>query len=158
MKPSLASCATTAAEASETDDGPFHCTGSGMGNAMESSSAWSPKWKVALSTWLITSQPLKQLWTLVHNTSAVKDISSAGFILQQQKKGGLTFVPKRANILQMHLMQSKWRQTPTKLLELGYQFFGNCFCETIYGMGVWSQSCWSGQIPTHFLTISLKEH
>ena len=78
---------------------------------------------------------------------------SAGFILQQQRKGGLTFVPKRAKILQMHLMQSKWRQTPTKLLELGYQFFGNCFCETIYGMGVWSQSCWSGQIPTHFLTI-----
>ena len=112
----------------------------------------------SLIPWLITSQALKQLWTLVHNTSAVKDISSAGFILQQQRKGGLTFVPKRANILQMHLMQSKWRQTPTKLLELGYQFFGNCFCETIYGMGVWSQSCWSGQIPTHFLTISLKEY
>ena len=32
MKPSLASCPTTAAEASETDDGPFHCTECGMGN------------------------------------------------------------------------------------------------------------------------------
>ena len=112
----------------------------------------------SLIPWLITSQALKQLWTLVHNTSAVKYIFQHGLSCSNRGKGGLTFVPKRAKILQMHLMQSKWRQTPTKLLELGYQFFGNCFCETIYGMGVWSQSCWSGQIPTHFLTISLKEH
>ena len=44
------------------------------------------------------------------------------YLAATEERGGVTFVPMRANILQMHLMQSKWRQTPTKLLELGYLF------------------------------------
>ena len=109
--------------------------------------------------YLLGKESLKQLCPLVHNTSAVKDISSAGFISQQQRKGGVNFCAKESKYRPKasHAVKVE-TDSATKLLELGYQFFGNRFCETVYGMGVWEESCWSGQIPTHFLTISLKEH
>ena len=109
--------------------------------------------------YLLGKESLKQLCPLVHNTNAVKDISSAGFISQQQRKGGVNFCAKESKYRPnaSHAVKVE-TDSATKLLELGYQFFGNRFCETIYGMGVWEESCWSGQIPTHFLTISLKQH
>ena len=109
--------------------------------------------------YLLGRESLQQLCPLVHNTSAVQDISSAGFISQQQRKGGVNFCAKESNYRPnaSHAVKVE-TNSAIQLLELGYQFFGNRFCGTVYGMGIWEESCWSGQIPTRFLKISLREH
>ena len=87
------------------------------------------------------------------------DILLAGFISQQQRKGGVNFCAKESNYRPnaSHAVKVE-TDSAIQLLELGYQFFGNRFCDTIYGMGMWEDSCWSGQIPTGFLEISSQEH
>ena len=109
--------------------------------------------------YLLGKESLQQLCPLVHNTSAVKDILLAGFISQQQRKGGVNFCAKESNYRPnaSHAVKVE-TDSAIQLLELGYQFFGNRFCDTIYGMGMWEDSCWSGQIPTGFLEISSQEH
>ena len=109
--------------------------------------------------YLLGKESLQQLCPLVHNTSAVKEISLAGFISQQQRKGGVNFSAKESNYRPnaSHAVKVE-TDSAIQLLELGFQFFGNRFCDTVYGMGMWEDSYWSGQIPTRFLKISLQEH
>ena len=106
--------------------------------------------------YLLGKESLQQLCPLVHNTSAGRQ---AGFISQQQRKGGVKYSAKESNYRPnaSHAVKVE-TDSAIQLLELGYQFFGNRFCDTIYGMGMWEDSCWSGQIPTGFLEISSQEH
>ena len=106
--------------------------------------------------YLLGKESLQQLCPLVHNTSAGRQ---AGFISQQQRKGGVKYSAKESNYRPnaSHAVKVE-TDSAIQLLELGYQFFDNRFCDTVYGMGMWEDSCWSGQIPTRFLKISLQEH
>ena len=43
------------------------------------------------------------------------------------------------------------------LSDLGYQFFGNRFCDVVYGVGKWEGDAWSGLIPANFLKFIRRE-
>ena len=106
---------------------------------------------------LLGKEAFQQLCPLLHNTSAVNNIKKDGFISQQGRKGGINFCPK----------ENKYRlgSTHSVILDeesslaldgLGYQFFGNRFCDVVYGVGKWEGDTWSGQIPAKFLKFTLK--
>ena len=107
---------------------------------------------------LLGKEAFQQLCPFLHNTSAVNNIKKDGFISQQGRKGGINFCPK----------ENKYRlgSTHSVILDeesslaldgLGYQFFGNRFCDVVYGVGKWEGDTWSGQIPVKFLKFTLKK-
>lgn len=96
-------------------------------------------------------ESLSKLSPLIHNTSAVTEISQSGFLWQNQRKGGIN----------LSSGESSYKPTATHKIiikaelahENGFVFFGNRFSQVIFGCGMWEDGQWSGKIPIDYLEI-----
>ena len=97
-------------------------------------------------------ESIQQLAPFTHHTSATKAIIQAGFLCQQDRKGGINFGTG----------ENVYRPTATHKIEVnaetalehGICFFGNRFSDVVFAMGKWEGDGWDGKIPLQFLTIS----
>ena len=100
----------------------------------------------------LEKESIKQLAPFTHHTSAAKDIIQAGFLCQQDRKGGINFSTGE-NVYRpsaTHKIEVKAESA----LEHGFCFFGNRFSNVVFAMGKWEGDCWDGKIPLRFLTIT----
>ena len=100
----------------------------------------------------LVKESMEQLAPITHHTSATKAIIQAGFLCQQDRKGGINFGTG----------ENVYRPSATHKIEIdaesalghGICFFGNRFSDVVFAMGQWEGDCWDGKIPLRFLKIS----
>lgn len=102
-------------------------------------------------------ESLEQLSPLVHSTSAVKEIQKSGFLMQQERVGGINlsssskahlFRPKSSHVIEIDTKRS---------VEKGIVFFGNRFTDVFYCPGAWENGAWTGKVPLELLRISCRK-
>ena len=105
----------------------------------------------------LSKESLEQLSPLVHSTSAVKEIQKSGFLMQQQRVGGINlsssskahhFRPKSSHVIEIDTKRS---------VEKGIVFFGNRFTDVFYCPGAWENGAWTGKVPLELLHISCRK-
>ena len=102
--------------------------------------------------YLLGKESIRQLAPLTHHTSATKDITQAGFLSQQDRKGGVN-LSTGENVYRPRATH-KIEVNAESALEHGFCFFGNRFSNVVFAMGKWEGDCWDGKIPLRFLTIT----
>ena len=89
----------------------------------------------SLGHYQLGKESLLELSLLVHNTSAVKEIQKSGFLMQQERVGGINlslsskahlFRPKSTHVIEIDTKMS---------VEKGIVFFGNRFTDVFYCPG-----------------------
>ena len=101
---------------------------------------------------MLAKESIKQLAPLTHHTSTTKEIIQAGFLSQQDRKGGVNLSTGK-NVLRPRATH-KIEVNAESALEHGFFFFGNRFSKVVFAMGKWEVDCWNGKIPMRFLTIT----